>query len=75
MKITYDAEVDVLDITLKKGKVARTVEIAPEALMDLDSKGVPLHLEIVGASEKIGRKNFSDVVVGNKNVRLSAFVS
>ena len=30
MKIDYDATVDALSVTLRKGKVDRTVEIAPE---------------------------------------------
>ena len=72
MKIAYDKKADALNIILRKGKVARTVEIAPEVFVDLDSRGAPLYLEIVGASEKIGRKNFSDVAVGNKIVQMPA---
>ena len=70
MKITYDKEVDALNVTLRTGSVARTVEVAPEILLDLDKQGNPLYLEIIGASEKIGKKNFGKVVVGSKSVNL-----
>ncbi len=75
MKITYDSKVDALNIVLKSGKVSRTVEIAPEVFIDLDSKGNPLYIEVIGASEKIGKKNFSDINIGGKTVRLSDFAA
>jgi len=73
MKITYDKEVDALNIVFKKGVVNKTLEIAPEILLDLDKNGNPLYLEIIGVSEKIGKKNFSKVEIGNKLFRLPAF--
>ena len=39
MKINYDATVDALSVTLRKGKVDRTVEIAPEIMIDFDMNG------------------------------------
>lgn len=72
MKISYDKKADALNIVLRKGKVARTEEVAPEIFLDLDEGGNPLYLEIIGASEKIGKKNFADVAVGNKLVKLFA---
>lgn len=70
MKITYDSKFDALNIVLKIGKVSRTVEIAPEVFMDLDNKGIPLYIEVIGASEKIGRKNFGNINIGGKIVNL-----
>ena len=70
MKINYDKEADTFDITLKRGRVDRTIEIAPEVFVDLNKEGVPLYLEIIGVSEKFGKKNFSDVVIGGKTIRL-----
>lgn len=75
MKISYNKEVDVLDIALKKGKVARTAEISPEVLVDFDKKGDPLYIEIIGASEKLGKENFGSVKVGGKTLRVFAGVS
>lgn len=74
MKITYDKEVDALNVILRTGRVAETREISPEILLDLDKNGNPLYLEIIGASEKIGRKNFGKVIVGNKVLNLPSFV-
>ena len=50
MKITYDKKVDALNVEFKAGKVAKTLEIAPEIMLDLDKHGIPLYLEIIGAS-------------------------
>ena len=71
MKITYDSKLDALNIILKTGKVSRTVEVASEVFMDLDNKGIPLYIEVIGASEKIGRKNFGNINIGGKIVHLS----
>lgn len=65
MEITYDPEADALNLTFKKGKVAKTIELAPEIILDLDKKGNPLYLEIVGASEKIGKKRVSEILMRN----------
>ena len=74
MKITYDKKVDALNLVLKTGKVAKTVEIAPEVILDLDKKGNPLYLEIIGASEKVGKKNFSKITIGTKSIPIPALV-
>ena len=65
MEITYDPKADALNITFKRGKVAKTVEIAPEINLDLDKKGKPLYLEIIGASEKIGQKRVNEILMRN----------
>ena len=73
MKITYDKDVDALNITLKVGSVARTVELSPEIFLDLDKKGNPLYLEIIGATAKIGKKNFNTITIGKKLFNLPTF--
>jgi len=65
MEITYDSKADALSIILKKGKVAKTIELAPEIILDMDKNGKPLYLEIIGAKEKIGRKATSEVIMRN----------
>jgi uncharacterized protein YuzE len=72
MRITYDKTVDALNISLRAGIVAKTLEMAPEIFTDVDKKGRTLNIEIIGAREKIGAKNFSSVTIGNKNVALPA---
>ena len=70
MKINYDQAVDAMSVTLRKGKVAKTVEIAPEIMLDFDSAGNPLYLEIIGASEKVGKKDLSHIQIGSINIPL-----
>ncbi len=70
MKITYDAKVDSLNLELKTGKVEQTLEISPEILLDVDKNGAPLYLEIIGASEKIGKANFATVSSGKNSFQL-----
>lgn len=70
MRIDYDKDVDALSITFRKGKVEKTVELAPEINLDLDAKGRPLYLEIIGAAEKLGKKYASSVQL--KNLKVSA---
>ncbi len=65
MKITYDPRADALNITFREGRVKKTVEIAPEILIDLDSRNRPLYLEVLGASEKLGRKNTQEFLLQN----------
>jgi len=70
MKITYDKKVDALNISLRSGAVAKTVEVAPEVMLDIDKKGNTLSIEILGASEKIGKRNFGKVIVGKRALSL-----
>lgn len=70
MEIKYDKDADALNVSLRSGLVAKTLEVAPEIMVDLDKKGNTLSIEILGASEKIGKKNFSKVTVGKKSLPL-----
>lgn len=63
MKITYDKKADAINIVFKKGRVKKTLEIAPEIFIDFDAKGSPLYLEMLGASEKLGRKNTQEIIL------------
>ena len=73
MKITYDREVDALSVMLRKGKVAKTVEVSPEILVDFDDAGNPLYLEILDASRKIGKKEMNQITVGSTQIPLLGF--
>lgn len=63
MKVTYDTVADAMNVTFREGRVARTVVLAPEVNLDVDMRGRPLHLEILGAQEKLGAKGASEVLV------------
>lgn len=77
MKIVYDPYADALSITFRKGKVKKTLEIAPEILLDIDSKSRPLYLEILGAKEKLGKSATEEIsmrnLIFNKN-KSKAFI-
>ena len=65
MKISYDVQADAISITFREGKVNRTIEIAPEINLDFDGKGRPLYMEIIGASEKLGKTNAEEITMKN----------
>ena len=63
MRIIYDPKADAISITFREGKVKNTIEIAPEIILDVDSKSRPLYLEILGAKEKLGKTNAEEIVM------------
>jgi uncharacterized protein YuzE len=73
MKIDYDKEADAFNIEFKTGPVDRTVELSPLIFLDLDKKGNPLYLEIIGARERLGKKSFGKITIGKKLFSLPAF--
>lgn len=70
MKLNYDSQIDALSVTLQKGVVDRTVEIAPEIMIDFDKDGKPLYLEILDVSAKIGKTNMNSIQIGETKVSL-----
>ena len=68
MKYTYDPMADAINITLQKGRVADTMEIAQGVLLDVDKNKQPLYLEILDVRKRFGRER-----VGN--LSLKPFVS
>ncbi|MEX1027635.1 MAG: DUF2283 domain-containing protein [Candidatus Paceibacterota bacterium] len=65
MIIDYDPNVDALNITFRKGKVERTIELEYEINLDMDASGRPISLEVLGAKDKFGEKDFSKVQLHN----------
>ena len=65
MKIIYDSYADALSITFREGIVKKTLEIAPEIMLDVDAKFRPLYLEIIGAKEKIGKSATEEITMKN----------
>ena len=47
MTLDYDREADAVDIALSDGIVARTVEIDPGTLIDVDAQGRVLSIEVI----------------------------
>ena len=48
MQIIYDKEASAMNVSLRKGQVAKTVEVAPDVILDYNKKGEVLGVEILG---------------------------
>jgi uncharacterized protein YuzE len=55
MKIIYDKETDTLSIILREGKVAESDETRPGLILDYDTQGRLVSLELLDASEQVKR--------------------
>lgn len=53
MKLRYDSKEDVIYIELAKGRYNRTKKISESILVDEDSKGKVLGIEILDAKENV----------------------
>ncbi|OGK08998.1 hypothetical protein A2767_02385 [Candidatus Roizmanbacteria bacterium RIFCSPHIGHO2_01_FULL_35_10] len=53
MKLRYDSKVDAIYIELAKGKYSRTKKVSDSILVDEDSKGKILGIEILDAKQNI----------------------
>jgi len=51
MKVQYDPQVDVLSILLSDGPVAESDETSPGVILDYDSNGKVVAVEILNASK------------------------
>ena len=54
MKVTYDPEVDVLSILLSDAAVEESDEAKPGVILDYDSNGNVVSIEILDASKRMG---------------------
>jgi uncharacterized protein YuzE len=52
--MTYDPEADAIYITLSRGKIDDTEEIAPNLFVDRDEEGRILGIEVLTASKVLG---------------------
>ena len=55
MKIDYDKIADAMYMTLRKGKVVKSVELEDRLIADIDKKGDILGIEILDAGNTIQR--------------------
>jgi len=53
MKVTYDAEVDVLRIVLNSAEIEESDEEKPGVILDYDKDGNIVGLEILDASRRV----------------------
>ncbi len=53
MKVTYDQEVDILNIELTDGEIEESDEDKPGVILDYDVDGNVVSIEILDASKRI----------------------
>ena len=53
MKVIYDPETDILSVILKDGPVAESDEDKPGVILDYDTNGDLVSLEILDASHRV----------------------
>lgn len=54
MRLTYDPEADALYLKLGTARIARTEEVAPSVMLDLDAAGDIVGVEVLGVSRLPG---------------------
>ncbi len=65
MKIEYDQEANALYITLREAPVAKTNEITDTFIVDLDSEGRPIGIEILDVRQLLNPEDLARVTVEN----------
>lgn len=68
MKVIYDPDKDILQISFSEATVEETTKIAPELVLDYDKDGDLIGLEIRKASKKVENPYAIAYVVGEANV-------
>ena len=63
MEITFDKSADALYIAFRKGKFAKNKKVDADTILDLDSKGKLLGLEVLNASKRLTLKSMNDLKV------------
>lgn len=63
MEISFDAQADALYIKFSNGKFAKNKKVDEETILDYDSKGKLLGIEILFASKRIAGKYLSNIKI------------
>jgi uncharacterized protein YuzE len=67
MKVIYDADNDILQISFMETTVEETAQIAPGLVLDYDADGNFIGLEISQASTKVDNPHAISYLVGSAN--------
>ncbi|PSN19138.1 hypothetical protein C7271_08845 [filamentous cyanobacterium CCP5] len=65
MKIVYDPDADILQISLKAGVVEETTQVAPGLILDYDDEGQLAGIEIQQASKQVQNPHAVDYERGS----------
>lgn len=67
MKVVYDPDKDILQITFIETTIEETAQIAPGLVLDYDEDGNVIGLELVNASTKVDNPQNISYLIGNAN--------
>jgi uncharacterized protein YuzE len=63
MKVTYDSQVDALQIVLRDLPIEESDEHSPGVIMDYDAEGNVVGLEVLNASQRVENPRGVDYVI------------
>ncbi len=61
MEISYDPEVNVLNIQLQKGNYEKSIEVDDRIIIDYSTDGKIMNIEILDATERISTKTIENM--------------
>lgn len=72
MKITYDKIASAAYMTLRKGKVTKTVEMSENVIIDLDKKGNLVGIEMLNASNQLPKQGLTKNVMAGIPIEITS---
>jgi uncharacterized protein YuzE len=67
MKILYDPDKDILQISFKDDVIEETTQIAPGLILDYDVDGQVLGIELTDASKRVDNPTAVTYLIGSAN--------
>ena len=71
MKIKYSNEADILLIEFKEGTPVDSIDLKEGIVLHMDSKGVPIEMEILDASDIVSMEEFNIMIPMKKDRSLA----
>jgi uncharacterized protein YuzE len=66
VRVEYDEKADAMYIWLRKAKYDISEELAENVILDLDSRGRIIGIEVLGASKNIGKELVTKILSTEK---------
>jgi len=71
MKINYDKIADAIYFSMRKGKVAKTLEMNERLIVDVDKKGNILGIEMLDASNQLPKNGLKNGIASGIPVMIT----
>lgn len=71
MKIKYSNEADILLLEFKEGTPVDSIDLKEGVVLHMDSKGVPMEMEILDASDIVSMEEFNIMIPMKKDRSLA----